>query len=500
MTLNAAQYARRARDNLRRAGTFLSRDVWMVPLDTLPPRRASLYRLARVAYCTGRGLIVNDTLNVRAAALTYYTVLSLVPLLAFVFALLKGFGAYEALVEQTIRPFILTTFSTNAPLQQALDHVLDLVGGTGVTSLGFLGLFLVLYSGTRLLRNIEGALNWLWNVDTARGPLQQVTDYLAIIVITPLCLLLAAAVGTLSQLASAVRAVGDIFYLGQVTEALLGVLLPAAVVFLGLCFLYMVMPNTKVRISSALLGAAVGAVLWWCVLVAHVRFQVGVARFNALYASFGAIPIFLVWLYLSWLVVLVGAQVASTHQQERTIAQKIRAAGTEQMLRETLCVALMIEACRAFNEGASPPRLAALSERFLVPPPLLHEIVGRLRERGLLLEVGSADEPAIALAQAPDRITVKLLLDVMRRPRGLQDHPFAPVQNLPPAVAQVFEDLDAAVALSPANRSLRELANAGSPEAQSLARADERSASGAERVREIAAHESGHSMQLDPKA
>jgi membrane protein len=460
------QSATRWRQDFRRMRRFLSRDVWLVRLDALPPRRASLYRATRVFYCTMRGLIVNDTLHVRAAALTYYTVLSLVPLLAFVFALLKGFGAYEALVERSLRPYVLSTFSANQPLQQAVDHVLALVERTGVTSLGFLGLFMVLYSGTRLLRNIEGALNWLWNVDDARGPLQQVTDYLAIIVITPLCLLLAAALGTASQLAGAVRAVGDLLHLGQFAEALFGVLLPAGVVFAGLCFLYMVMPNTKVRLLSALLGAAIGALLWWCVLVAHVRFQVGVARFNALYASFGAIPIFLVWLYLSWLVVLLGAQVAATHQQERTIAQNIRAAGTEQVLRETVCVAVMIEACRAFLEGAHPPRLAALSERFTVPPPLLREIVGRLRERGLLLEVGTNADVSVALAQSPERVSLKLLLDVMRRPRELQDAPTAPVQNLPPAVAEALEELDRTLERSAANRTLGELASANPLRAQ----------------------------------
>lgn len=444
----------------RSAVRFFSRDVWLARLETLPPQKAAAYRAARILDCTVRGLVVNDTLNVRAAALTYYAVLSLVPLLAFVFALLKGFGAYETLVEQTIRPYILSTFSANQPLQHALEKILELVAGTNVTSLGFLGLFLVLYSGTRLLRNIEGAFNWLWHVDVPRGALQQVTDYLAIIVITPLCLLLAAALGTASQLAAAVRAIGNLVSLGGLAEAMIGVLLPAGVVFFGLCFLYLVMPNTKVRWTSAVLGAAIGAVLWWCVLVAHVRFQVGVARFNALYASFGAIPIFLVWLYLSWLMVLVGAQVASTHQQERSIAQNMRAHGSDQALRETVCIAVMIEASRAFVEGGSPPRADALSDTFGVPPPLLREVVTRLCERGLLLKVDVPPDGAFALAQAPERISLKLMLDIMRRSPALQDRPFAELQNLPETAARALEELDAVVAQSSANRSLRELTSA----------------------------------------
>jgi membrane protein len=447
----------------RRVRRFLAHDVWIERLDRLPRRRAAGYRAARVLHRTLHALFFSDSLNVRAAALTYYTVLSLVPLLAFVFALLKGFGAYEALVQETIRPYVRATFSANQPLQHAFDKVLDLVERTGVASLGFLGLVLVLYSGTRLLRNVEGALNALWQVDDARGPLQQATDYLAIIVITPLCMLLAAALGTFSQLASAVRSIGEMVNLGDVAVGLFGVLLPAAVVFLGLYFLYLVMPNTKVRAGSALVGALIGAVLWWAVLIAHVRFQVGVARFNALYSGFGAIPIFLVWLNLSWTVVLVGAQIAATHQREGVLAQQLRAEGSEQVMRETLAVALMLNVTRAFTRGDPPLRLAEFADQLGVPPPLVREVVARLRDRGVLLQIGSADDPALALGRAPERITTKAVLDIMRRPPAAGDAPIARLDNVPEAAAHVLEALDRELERSQANLNLKQLVSETQP-------------------------------------
>ena len=129
---------------------------------------ARRYRALRVLYCAIQGL-TGDELAVRAAALTYYTVLSLVPLLAFAFAVLKGFGAYDALVQETIRPYILTTLSGNPSLRDAFERILGFVSDTGVASLGFVGLILVLYAATQLLRNVEIALNDIWGAAAARG-------------------------------------------------------------------------------------------------------------------------------------------------------------------------------------------------------------------------------------------------------------------------------------------------------------------------------------------
>src|SRR5262245_5420717 len=137
---------------------FFSQRIWDARLDRLPPRTARRYRRLRLLYCTIRGLFFDQRLALRAAALTYYTILSLVPLLAFAFALLKGFGAYDALIERMVWPWVLETFGGNPQLRSAFAQVLDFVADTSVASLGFLGLLLLLYAARRLLHNIEAAL------------------------------------------------------------------------------------------------------------------------------------------------------------------------------------------------------------------------------------------------------------------------------------------------------------------------------------------------------
>jgi membrane protein len=436
-----------------RARAFFAQRIWETRLDQLPPGKALGYRAARIAYSAVHGLLWSDRLHVRAAALTYYTVLSLVPLLAFAFALLKGFGAYDTLIDQQVRPYVLQSVAGNPSLQSAFEQVLEFVSQTSVASLGVAGLIFLLYTATRLLWNIEGALNELWEARRARRPLEQLRDYVAIIVVTPLCLLLATGAGTVIQLLPFVQNMQQTLGLGR----LLGSLGPLLTAFIGLLFLYRVLPNTMVRTRSALIGAAFGALLWYAALIAHVRFQIGVAKFNALYAGFGAIPIFLVWLQVSWLTVMVGAEIAATHQHERAAEQRRRGgAGAGDALRETLALSAMLQIARALLLGEVPPRLRALARALDVPDPVMRDLLERMLAAGLLLKSGPDSDPEWVLARVPERVRVKDVLDALHqvapgaRERLEQD-------GLDGGAATLLRELDQTIAAAPQNRTLREL-------------------------------------------
>lgn len=435
---------------------FFAHDIWVARLDELPSAQAFRYQSARVAHATLRSLLFEDGLHVRAAALTYYTVLSIVPLLAFIFALLKGFGAYELLVEESIRPYVLQAMSGNAPLRSALEHILDFVANTGVTSLGLVGLLTLLYAATRLLHNIEIAFNEVWEVSRARSTLEQMRDYLALIVITPICLMGAAALTTLGQALPMLRSAGDALGVSAVLEPVIGVLGPLTVLFLGLGALYMVMPNTRVRPLSAVLGAVVAGVGWFGLMVAHVRFQIGVARFNALYSSFGAVPIFLAWLQLSWVVILAGARAAATHQRTRRLAQHERLPHADQALREQVCLAAILRMTRAFQAGAQPVTIDQLCAELDVPEVSLTDWLSLLVRAGALARSEVDGSVAFVLAIAPERIHLKDILDALRHDPPRERDPDALLVNA--EARELWNELDCELARSPANRSLRELA------------------------------------------
>lgn len=457
---------------------FFTEAIWEPRLQDLPVRQAWGYQTARVVQSTLKAVFFADTLQVRAAALTYFTVLSLVPLLAFVFALLKGFGAYEALVEQTLRPYLLNLLSGNDSLKTAVDRILGFVEQTGVTSLGFIGLIALLYAATRLLRNIELALNDIWSVHNGREAVQQLRDYLAIIVVTPICMLAGAGLTTAGQAFAIVQAAGKTLGISELLDQLISFLGPLFVLFLGLLFLYKVMPYTRVRFLSAVTGAAVGAVLWYAVLIVHVRFQIGVAKYNALYSSFGALPLFLAWLQISWLVVLAGAQIAASHQNSAGLAHRKRLAHTDAALKESVCLAALLRIGHAFVACERPVGRCALSEELDIPEPLLAELLERLVRARLLVTTGDPSDPSYVLARPPHSIHVKDALDALRHDQEAPVDALLRDTSLAKKGAQIWQQLDQAVATSSVNRTLHDVLNEdehwdGQPRAQPTPTADE---------------------------
>jgi membrane protein len=447
----------RLRGRYQQTANFFGHRIWEERLEDLGARRAQLYRAARILDCTLRGLLVGDTMHVRAAALTYFTVLSLVPLLAFAFALLKGFGAYEILIRDTVRPNVLGLLKGNEALTNAFEQIIGFVEKTGVTSLGFLGLLGLLYAATRLLYNIEGALNEIWGVKSGRELLQQMRDYVLIILVTPLCLMAAAALGTAGQAVTVLKDAGDTLGITGLVEQLVSIFGPLVALFVGFLLLYKLMPFTNVRWLSAVLGAAIGAVLWYIVLIVHVRFQIGVARFNALYSSFGAIPIFLAWLHVSWLVVLVGAQVAATHQNNRSLAQRTRIASADQATKEAVCLAAVLRIASTFVACEPPKTLPQLSAELDVPESLICDLLDRLVSKGMIVRAVREGTTAFALGFPPERIHLKDVLDALRQNDQLANTPHALRTQAEHIAGELWRALDRAAEEAPANRSLRDV-------------------------------------------
>ena len=179
-------------------------------------------------------------------------------------------------------------------------------------------------------------------------------------------------------------------------------------------FLYVVMPHRRVRTRSAFVGALVASVLWYVALLVHARFQVGVARYNALYAGFAAIPLFLVWVFVSWLVVLLGAHVASTHEDEAEVRWRVRGTQPSEALREWAALRMLVDIGRAFLAGEHPPTRPELAVAARIPEGFAREILRRLSSEGMVAETSHRGRDAYVLAQDPSAVRVLDVLDALR--------------------------------------------------------------------------------------
>jgi membrane protein len=439
---------------LERVVEYLRRELWEAePQELVRGVRDRVRRFVRLAYLAIRGFIHDGGVH-RASALSFDTVLATVPLLAIVFSVLKSLGAYEMFVAETARPWIDQTFGPTptveegvvqgSTLREAFLGLLELVDQSNVGRLGLIGLVVLLYIVLMLLSTVEQALNEIFGVERSRVLVRRVADYAAILFAAPFCLAMATASGawfaTLGLGGGAMRIVTEV-----------GVFLVAVAAF---TFLYVVMPHRRVRVGSAVVGAVVGALFWYGALVLHARFQVGVARYNAIYSGFAALPLFLLWVFVSWIGVLLGAEVGAAHEDEAEFRWRIKDVHPGEDLREVAGVRMLIEVARAFARADKPPSRKELARAAKAPVGFAKQVLDDLVRAGFLTEAVRNGDQAYALTKDPAEIRISGILEALHRGHGSK----FPGIHGDRRVAERLEELYKAMAQAPANATLRELA------------------------------------------
>lgn len=395
-----------------RVEDFFAVDIWRADADALGWPLAPLYRVLRVIQLAIRGIIVNRA-TFTASALTFTTVLSVVPLLAFAFSIAKGVGGYDRLRTGVIEPFLESNLgpdTVDSPeairsLHEAIDKILELVSSTDVGSLGTLGLAILVLAVIRVLSGIEDAFNLIWGVRRARSWIRRVSDYISLAVATPLLMILSVAFTTAAQNNAFVEGIRARPALGRVLDTLFD-LTPLAAICLGFTLLFLILPNTRVRPSSAALGGLVGGALWQLAQIGHVKFQIGMANYNAIYASFAAIPIFLAWIYVSWVTVMFGAEFAHAHQGAAHHRQMKNLDLSLRRNRDLLVLRACTELTRSFVAGRGPIARDALADALAVPTAPLAESLEPVVDAGIVTETEIDDQNAWTLARDPRSTTM----------------------------------------------------------------------------------------------
>jgi membrane protein len=222
--------------------------------------------------------------------------------------------------------------------------------------------------------------------------------------------------------------------------------------------LLLIMPNGRVRLASAALGGIAGGVMWQIALVLHVDLQMGVARYNALYSGFGAFPIFLVWMYVSWLVVLLAGELGASHQNEQAVRQRLRAKEVDEALEESIGLVLMARAVRGFLGWAPRPSATALASELGVPAQKLDEIADALIAGGVLVAPDVDGERTFLPGRDVDTVRVGDLLAILRHRTHPLDRPPPIELEVPAAISETVHDLERAETTADANVTVRELA------------------------------------------
>jgi len=352
-----------------------------------------------------RGFFRDQGLH-RASALAFDSVLGLIPCLAFLVSAMKGFGAYQALMRDTIRPGIVRMMTAmggreddqTVGLLGIFLKVLDLVEQASFGTLGTFGLVLLFYIVALLMVSVEQTMNHIFGVERPRSLIRRVTDYSAILFIAPICTILAAGAASGAERLAWMKS-------GVVLQST-----AALVMSVALTVLYLVMPCRRIRLVSALLGGVAAGSIWYAVLVVHVHFQIGVARYNALYSTFAAIPVFLVWVFVSWIVVLLGAELAAAHDKPELFAFRIRGRELDHGSRLFLVFSAFVAMGRRAVLGHPPASLGQLATELGLPVEMLRAELERFLDRELLVRSLGQGEPRYVITRELAAITVGELL------------------------------------------------------------------------------------------
>jgi membrane protein len=432
---------------------FFTVDIWCLKKEALSRPRAAGLTALRVATMTVRDFM-RDNCALRASALTFYSLLSIVPVVALAFGISKGFGLEDRLESQLHQRFA----GQEEVITRVIDFARSLLENTKGGLIAGIGVLLLIWSAVKVLNHIEATLNHIWKV-RARSAVRKFTDFLSIMILSPLLVVVSSSVNVyvtteitaLTGRLALLQAAGPFIFL-------LLKLLPFGLIWLLFILIYLVMPNTQVRFPSAFLAGIIAGSTYQVLQGAYISTQVLVSRTNAIYGSFAALPFFLVWLQLSWIIVLLGAEIAYAHQHVAhfSMAADYRHISTDARRRYALHILRLV--IGRFQEGRRPLTVDQISKTLSLPYLMISQLIDDLRDGGLVSTVREKKnngQPAFQPARDINGITVGSVLEALDKAGGTH----LPAYDDPEfgRVSKAVDEIQAAVRSSPADRLVKDI-------------------------------------------
>lgn len=427
----------------------LERLLWHPKLRESGRTLQELVTALRYGYALLRDTLTGN-LTLHAMGLVYVTILSLVPLLAVSFSVLKAFGFHRQL-QPLLYDFFEPLGGRGAELTQRIIGFVDNVHGDVLAGVGLLVLFITAVS---MAEKVEGSFNYIWRVERPRSVARRFSEYLFVILIGPV--LMVTAMTLIARIGSS-RLVKDMPGLGPFQGGFLEQLAPYALVCLAFAFVYWFVPNTRVRAGAALAAGIFAGALWTLTGATFTMFVVSAATTISIYAGFAIVITALVWLYVSWLILLIGAQLAFYVQNPDYLRIGYRQPVTGTGYQEEAALGLMCVVARAFRKGGTRTRLTDVAQATALPTLALAPIAARLEAAGLLAR---ADDDRLLPGRDPGSVRLREIVAAIRDPKGAD---VAPEARWPEELHALSRKLEAALENCLGERTLEQLLDEVTP-------------------------------------
>ena len=437
------------------AVNFVTGDIWRLRLEDLPFGKSLAIKQLRIILLALRGFDENKCFA-RAASLTFNTLLSIVPVVAILFGVAKGFG-----FESMLRREVTQKFPGEAQ-QEVLTKVFEfaesLLEATKGGVIAGIGMVILFWSVINVLSHIEAALNDIWEIKESRTWGRKFSDYLAIMLLSPLFILLSSSATVyittqITALASQIKLLG--FFSPLIFFSFK--LIPYVLIWILFTIIYVLMPNTQVKIKNGFLAGVVAGTIFQIVQWGYISFQVGVARYGAIYGSFAALPLFLIWVNISWWVVLFGAELSFANQNVHTYEYEPDSNQVSPAFKMVLTLQIAHLLIRNFAEGIRPLTDTEISSQLRMPIRLVHSILYNLVKSKVIAQTRTREDREFGYQPARDinTLTIKFVVDAIDQ-TGANNIPVARTEEFK-TLTEALEKFKDEMEASPANRLLKDI-------------------------------------------
>ncbi len=427
--------------------TFLRNRLWKA--DGADSIRQSLRaRFLRLIYVLVVGLS-EEQLILRAMSLVYTTLLSIVPLLAVSFSVLKAFGVHTR--------FLIFLYYFLEPLgESGIDISMKIIGfveNVKVSVLGSIGLSVLLYTVLSMVQKVESALNYIWNIRDTRGFSQRFSNYMSVLLIGPVLIFSALGITASLMSSSLMKKILDIHVLGFIIY-FLSRLMPYVLISAAFTLIYIFLPNTKVRFRAALTGGITAAILWETIGWIFASFIAKSAHYSAIYSGFATLILFLIWLYWNFLTLLIGARVSFYTQYPRTLDTVMIRMPSERQ-RERAALAIMYLVGKGFHTGREHWRFEQLVQRLGLPSDLVRDVIAAFEAKELLVPA-QGDPPVYLPGKDLASITLAEIVSAVRT-AGEDSQPHVRQHASLPGVDEVLAKIEGSITSALETETLRDL-------------------------------------------
>ena len=435
---------------------FFKIGIWAIRLKELPTVKAFLVRCLRIILLA-RQEFGKDGCAKDASALTYYSLLNVVPVFAVAFAIAKGFGLEKLIKSQILQMAEKGNWQTDVT-NQIITFSGSLLEQTKGGIIAGVGVILLLWTVISILGKIEESFNNIWEVKKSRTLVRKFSDYMTMMILAPVLFVISSSITVVvaSKVKFIVQKIALFGIFSQVIFFFLS-LLPYVSMWVLLTLVYVMMPNTKIPLRSGILAGIAAGTIYQVIQTIYIKFQIGAASYGAIYGSLAALPLLLVWLQLSWMILLFGAEIAFANEHYETFGFQPDYSQLSISSKKLLVLKIFHLLVKKFSQGEKSLSTKQIAHTLEIPIRLVRQILDDLTNVGLVVETtkGIKDEAGFQPGRTIENITLKYALEEYEKLgiTKIPDNPSVEAEK----ISKYLKDISETIEKSPGNVTLKEI-------------------------------------------